>query len=352
MTSIAAPRRRRARQDPQGNAKPTVIDVARKAGVSSATVSRVLNGKATVTDEMRELVLGTVRQMGFRPNAMAQGLRKGQSNTFALLVGDIEQTHFSSLTSHVQATLEQAGVDLLLFNLGHSKSRLVEFLPRAVAMRLKGVIMALSDDVTKEILPHLDYLRENGLLVIAIGQNLNRYNVPSIVHDERLAARASVSYMLAQGRRRIAYVGRIKGSSVGTERFRGYRAALSQSPKLFDPELVWDVSFRYAAGREAVAKALNSGVSFDGVQAGSDELAMGALAALHDHGRKVPKDVAVIGFGGLEMGAYTRPSLTSISSHHDLAAEHLREVLRRTDCGEPLPTLTTVQRTLIRRESA
>lgn len=301
---------------------------------------------------MRERVLGAVRDMGFRPNPMAQGLRKGQANTVALLVGDIEQTHFSSLTNHVQATLEEIGIDLFLFNLGHSESRLVEFLERAVTMRLKGVVLALSDDVSKVVAPLLENLRTNGILVVAIGQNLNRYGVPSIVNDERSASHAAVSYLISQGRRKIAYVGRIKGSLIGSERFRGYKAALIQHDNAFDQELVWDVAFRYPAGRDAVMKALERGLFFDGIQAGSDELAMGALAALSDRGLKVPEEVAVIGFGGLEMGAYTYPPLTSISSHPEIAAAHLREIFRCADDGEQPPFLTHVQRTLIRRQSA
>lgn len=343
--------KRRPRQDPQGGAKPTVLDVARSAGVSSATVSRVLNGKGTVTSEMRERVLGAVRQMGFRPNPMAQGLRKGQANTVALLVGDIEQTHFSALTNHVQTTLEEIGIGLLLFNLGHSESRFVEFLQRAVAMRLKGVVIALSDDVPRAVVPLLEELQANGILVVSIGQNLNRYGVPSIVHDERSVTQAAVAYLIAQGRRKIAYVGRQKGSFIGTERFRGYKASLTQH-NLFDEDLVWDVAFRYPAGRDAVVGALKKGLHFDGIQAGSDELAMGALSALSDHGLKVPKDVAVIGFGGLEMGAFTCPSLTTISTHPEIAATHLREIIRRADSGEPPPMLSHVHRTLIRRQSA
>src|SRR5882672_10330698 len=106
----------------------TVIDVARQAGVSSATVSRVLNGNTTVDPDMRNRVHSAVKKLDFRPNPMAQGLRKGQSNTVALLVGDIAQTHFSELTMQLQAALEENGIDLLLFNLGHSANRLSEFL--------------------------------------------------------------------------------------------------------------------------------------------------------------------------------------------------------------------------------
>ena len=88
----------------------TVVDVARQAGVSLATVSRVLNGTATVSEEMRERVQRAVRTLDFRPNAMARGLRKGQTTSVALLVGDIAQRHFAELTMRVQAALEQAGL--------------------------------------------------------------------------------------------------------------------------------------------------------------------------------------------------------------------------------------------------
>src|SRR5690606_29720934 len=99
----------------------TVVDVARRAGVSLATVSRVLNGSAAVSEDKRLSVEAAMEALGYRPNPMAQGLRKGQSNTIALLVGDIAQRHFAELTQHVQGTLEEAGHDLLLFNLGHRR---------------------------------------------------------------------------------------------------------------------------------------------------------------------------------------------------------------------------------------
>jgi len=329
----------------------TVISVARKAGVSSATVSRVLNGSATVSSEMRERVMAAVNELGFHLNPMAQGLRKGQTNTVALLVGDIEQTHFSALTKQVQAALEGIGLDLLLYNLGHSQSRLESFLARAIAMRLRGVVLALSDSLSRSIEPLLARLEQHGVELVCIGQNLTRFNVPSIVHEERVAATRSVDYLLAQGRTRIAYVGHIKGSTVGSERYRGYRRALEQAGLPVHEELVWDVVYRYAAGRDAVIKALERGIEFDGLQAGSDELAMGALAALQERGLAIPSDVAVVGFGGIDMAAYTRPPLTTLSSHPEEAAAHLRRLFLDGRAEGPAK-VTWVERSLIRRVSA
>jgi DNA-binding LacI/PurR family transcriptional regulator len=331
---------------------PTVIDVARAAGVSAATVSRVLNGSTVVNVEMRERVLNAVKELDFHPNQMAQGLRRGQAKAVALLVGDIEQTHFSALTKHVQSALEEIGLDLLLFNLGHSENRLADFLQRASALRLRGIVMALSDTVSKKVGPLLASLRESGMLIVSVGQNLNRYKVPSIVHEERAAASRSVAYLLQQGRKRIAYLGRINGSAVGSERFRGYREAHAQAGLPIQEKLVWDKAFRYAAGYDSVQSALDARVKFDGLQAGSDELAMGAIAALGDRGLLVPRDVAVIGFGDVEMGAYLRPSITTLSSYPNVAAEHVREIFRLAESGAEPPPITLLQRALVKRASA
>jgi len=326
----------------------TVLDVARQAGVSPATVSRVLNGNTAVSVDMREKVLECARQLGYRPNPMAQGLRKGQSNTVALLVGDIAQRHFAELTLHVQSALEAIDVDLQLFNLGHSPDRLTEFVCRAPSMKLRGVVLAVSDKIHRDVLGALAALRELGLTVVSIGQDLTRHGIASIAHDERAAAQRAVTYLIEQGRRRIAYIGNIRNSAIGTERFRGYQAAL-RAADAYDETLVWDMTYRYAAGRDAVLRALDRGISFTGIQAGSDEIAMGAMAALRDRGLAVPQDVAVVGFGDIEMGAYLRPALTTLSSHPDVAARHLCEFFAGDD---PPAELRLMQRTLVERDSA
>jgi DNA-binding LacI/PurR family transcriptional regulator len=329
----------------------TVIDVAREAGVSLATVSRVLNGTAAVSAHLREKVSAAVQALEYRPNLMAQGLRKGQSNTVALLVGDIAQRHFAELTMHVQSALEEVGADVMLFNLGHSEARLAEFLERAPSMRLRGVVIALSDTVPIAVAPLVAELSTQGLTVVSIGQDLRRFGVPSIVHEERAAARRSVAYLLARGHRRIAYVGRIKGSAIGTERFHGYRAALRKAGH-FDDALVFDMAFRYAAGRDAVLRALDCRIAFTAMQTGSDEIATGAMAALRDRGLRVPEDVAIVGFGDVEMGAYLRPALTTLSTHPHLAAQHLRDYFRPDAIAADEPPLVLLKRNLVERHSA
>lgn len=326
-----------------------MMDVARAAGVSTATVSRVLNGTDVVSKKMRSRVLAAIDELGFNLNPIAQGLRKGHSNTVALLVSDIEQAHFSAMTKQVQGSLESLGLDLLLFNVEHSAQRLDSFLHRVLTMRLKGVIVALSDKLGKTVMTTLRQLADHGVTVVSIGQNLSDYKIASVVQTEREATAASVLYLLNQGRKHIAYLGRIKGSAIGTERYEGYKEALSKAG-LFDPALTWDVAYRFSAGRLAIEQAFDAGLIFDGVQAGSDEMAIGAIAALTDRHINVPADVAVIGFGGIEMGAHVRPALTTISSHPEDVGIHVANLFASN--LHAAGSLSVVQRSLIHRDSA
>ena len=117
---------------------PNLHDVARHAGVSIATVSRVLRGISTIAPATRERVLSSVKELGYAPNSIGQALRAGHVNSVALLMGDIEQGWYSSLARDMQLALEAQGINLLLFNLGHSVTRLREVLERAVSMRLRA----------------------------------------------------------------------------------------------------------------------------------------------------------------------------------------------------------------------
>ncbi|BBK40943.1 transcriptional regulator [Allostella vacuolata] len=327
----------------------TVLDVARRAGVSSATVSRVLSGKGNVGEEARRRVLDAVRELDFQPNRMAQGLRRGRGNAVGLLVGDIEQNVYSALTKHVQTALGEIGLDLMLYNLDHSAERLRTMLEAAPAMGLRGVALATTDIIPMATIgPLLRGLQAGGMSVVSIGQRLHKDGIPSIVYEERAAARRAVAYLLEGGRSPVAYLGRLTGSAVGTDRYRGYAAAVTGAGQALRRELVWDVAYRFAAGYEATSRALDAGLDFRAIQCGSDELALGALAAIRDRGRAVPDDIAVIGFGNLDWGGHVRPALTTLSVHPATVAGHMARML----AGDETKLLTVIPRTLVRRGSA
>lgn len=331
----------------------TMVDIARMAGVSPATVSRVLTGSASVNAETRAKVMAVIETHDFKRNPMAQSLRSGRGTSVAMLVGDIEQSNYSALTRCTQEGLAQLGLDLLLYNLGHSETRLIQFLERAPAMRLRGIVIASPDAVreSRALKNALTTLKAEGIALVAIGQQLGRLGIASIVYEESAAVESSVAYLISGERTPVAYLGRIQGSAPGTERFAGYAAAHRAAKLRIRRRLVWDVAYRHRAGYDAVAKALDEGLDFRAIQAGSDELALGAIAALRDRGLRTPQDVAVVGLGDIEWGQYVRPALSTLSTHPQEVAARVRGLLERD--GAPAPeALPPLRRTLIKRESA
>jgi DNA-binding LacI/PurR family transcriptional regulator len=331
----------------------TMVDIARIAGVSPATVSRVLTGSAAVADGTRTKVMAVIEAHGFRRNPLAQGLRSGRGTSVAMLVGDIEQSNYSALTRFTQEGLAALGLDLLVYNLGHSEKRLLEFLARAPAMGLRGIVIASPDALRqgRALKSALATLAGNGIALVAIGQQLARFGIASVVYDEAAAVAQSVGYLLATDRAPVAYLGRIDGSATGTERFGGYCAAHAAAGQKVRKRRVWDVAYRHRAGYDAVCRALDAAIPFRAIQAGSDELALGAIAALRDRALHIPGDVAVVGLGDIEWGQYVRPALTTLSTHPEQVAERIARLFARAE-GDPMPRWSPLERTLLRRESA
>jgi DNA-binding LacI/PurR family transcriptional regulator len=333
--------------------KSGILEVARQAGVSSASVSRALSGHPAVSDNMKARVLAAAADLGFHPNQMAQGLRRGRSTTVGLLVGDIEQGVYASLTKEIQAALETLGLDLLLYNLGHSHDRLKNILARSDSLQLHGIIIAASDTFSEDNLAVLSRkAAEQHFPILAIGLSLHEQGIPSIVYDDSEAVMRSVTHLIATRGPGIAYLGRIGGSASGTKRFSGYKAALAAHGIQIDQRLVWDAAFRYRAGHDSVERALDMGWAFRAIQAGSDELALGAMAALNARGLRIPEDVAIVGIGNIESAAYSSPSLTTHGAAPEAIARLVAERLKEWQSNGIAGEVITLSRPFIRRASA
>jgi DNA-binding LacI/PurR family transcriptional regulator len=333
----------------------SVVAVASHAGVSPATVSRVLAGRVPVAAETRARVLEAIEQLGYRPNEVARSLRAGRGRAVALVTGDIEQGINAALAKHVQSELEALGLDLLLFNMGHREERLRHFLERAPSLGLRGVLLTsphVMDMPT--LMPVIDAATRSGVVILSIGQDFSPFGIASIVHDNAGGAAAAVAHLVAQGRTPIAFVGRIETSAVGRARFEGYRQALLFHGQAIDPTLVWDISegYRADAGYQAAAQALASKLRFGAVLAASDELALGCMAAAADHGLRVPDDIAFVGFGGLGWGTFSRPSMTTVSLDADAVARAVGEIFKARDGGPPPSGRQIIPTKLVLRQSA
>jgi DNA-binding LacI/PurR family transcriptional regulator len=332
----------------------TLHSVAKHANVSSATVSRVLSSSSVVAPETRARVMSAIESLGYRPNLLAQSLRLGRGRSVALVVGDIEQSFYSVMTSHIQAAIEEIGLDLLLFNLRHSEDRLWGLFERAKGLRLRGLLLAASHLLPEPKLESLAMdLGEANIPVISIGQRLQRVGLTSIVDDDNSGAITAMIHLKERGRFPVAFVGRIDDSALGRDRYLGYREALRQLDQPFDPDLVWNCvdKYRFGAGYETIGRALDAGLAFRGVLAASAELAAGAMAAVIDRGLRVPSDVAFVGFGGSEWAAFVRPGLTTVVGDIGATARQVRDTFFLLDGDDTPPALTVIEPKLEIRQS-
>jgi DNA-binding LacI/PurR family transcriptional regulator len=333
----------------------SVVAVASHAGVSPATVSRVLAGRVPVAAETRARVLEAIERLGYRPNEVARSLRVGRGRAVALVTGDIEQGIYAALAKHVQGELEALGLDLLLFNLGHREDRLRHFLERAPSLGLRGIVLSSPHDMDMaELAPVMQAATASGLTILSVSQDLSAFGIASIVHDDSGGAAAAVNHLLARGRVPVAFVGRIATSAVGRARFEGYRDALLAAGQALDPALVWDISqgYRADAGYQAMTVAMAADLGFRAVLAASDELALGCIAAAADRGSAVPDDIAVIGFGGLGWGTFARPSMTTVSLDTDAMARAVGEIFAARQDSPPRAGRRLVPTKLVLRQSA
>lgn len=326
----------------------TIADVARAAGVSVATVSRVMNHPDVVLPETRERVEEAIASTGYHPNRAAKALRTHHFSAVAVAVGDAANPFFARLVKAVQAVGDEHECTVMLYDLDHRASRLSDFIEILPRWGVDGAIIATGDDL--ELDP--DFLemaaRLNATTPIVLGQD--KGGLPAVVSDHRSAATRAVQHLAEVGVTRPVFVGTSNSSVIATERHDGFMDGVHDLGLQVTHPV--ECAMGYAPAYEAVLERAATD-EFDGVVAANDQVAIGVLRALHDQGLHVPQDVAVIGFDGLHYAPYVVPSLSTmaldISELGRAQAEYLFGLL--SPDGPPAQP-PSVQHTLVVRESS
>lgn len=288
----------------------TQFDVARRAGVSQRTVSNVVNGLATVGPEVRERVMDAIRELDYRPSLAARGLRVGRSGLLQLVVPELDVAYFSELARHVVAAAEDRGYALLVRQTLGSPERERGALDDAAGEYVEGTILSAVGPVDE-----LLAARRTRTPVVLIGEGSGRSAVDHVGIDDEAAAFAATQHLLAAGHRRVAFIGADPASSLRMAALRrdGYTRALAAAGMAVDERLVArTLSYHRPDGARAMAALLDLAEPPDAVFAATDLLALGALHEAHERGVRVPDEVAVVGFDGLEEGRYSAPTLTTV----------------------------------------
>ena len=319
--------------------KPTIYDVARLAGVSTATVSRALNGTGQIAAATQRAIDDAVEQLGYQPNTAARSLVTRSSQTIAVLLPEITNPFYAALVSGVQERALEAGHTLLLCTTESDPDREDDYLRLLHAKQVDGVL------VDGLVLPPARIARfvRDGLPIVCLDRDVDSTRVPLVQVDNRRGARLATEHLLSLGHRRVAHVSGAPGLGISEERIAGYTDVHNAFGYAVDPELMAVGGFTEVGGYEATQELLaNVRHPFTALFAANDLSALGALSALAESGLHVPGDISVVGFDDLRLSRFTTPPLTTV---HQPAAEIARratELLLELAAGRPVEQMRTL----------
>ncbi|MDX3642607.1 LacI family DNA-binding transcriptional regulator [Streptomyces sp. MB09-02B] len=330
---------------------PTIHDVAREAGVSRGTVSRVLNGGHYVSPTAAEAVNAAIRKTGYVVNRHARSLITGRSDSIGFLLTEpqeklFEDPNFNVLLRCCTQALAAHDIPLLLMVAGteDERRRITRYI---TAGHVDGVLVVSSHSAD----PVAQELREAGIPLVQCGKPMTPGSkVSYVAADDRDGARDMVRHLLSLGRRRIGVVSGPLDSPGGVDRLAGYKEVLAEAGVEIDERLIASGDYSRASGEAGTDLLLQRAPDLDAVFVASDLMAQGALAALRRAGRRVPEDVSVGGFDDSAAATESVPALTTIRQPYDRISNEMVRVLLAQIGGEA-PAAVILPTELVRRES-
>ncbi|MEV5410476.1 LacI family DNA-binding transcriptional regulator [Thermopolyspora sp. NPDC052614] len=314
--------------------RPTLEAVAARAGVGRGTVSRVINGSPKVSERARDAVLRAIDELGYVPNRAARSLVTRRTDTVALVVSESEQRvfdepYFAGVIRGIGAALSETGLQLILTmaQTRDEHARLEQYL---TGQHVDGVLLISLHGAD----PLPGRLEEMGVPTVVGGRPVGITPYSYVDVDNRAGARQAVKYLLSKGRRRIATIAGTQDMGVGVDRLAGYRDALIATGV---PECVAFGDFSEESGAAAMRELLEKEPGIDAVFTASDPMAMGAMHVLKESGRRIPDDVAVIGFDDSSASRlYIDPPLTTVHQPTEEMGRQMAHLLVARINGEQL----------------
>jgi len=317
----------------------TLRDVAERAGVSSRTVSNVVNGYAPVSEATRQRVQKAVDELGYRPNVLARNLASGRSGQIAVVVPYLDTPYFAELLQGIIRAARVQGYNVLIDQTDGDAEHEKTFLTGGSQQLLfDGVIFSPLGLGQSDL-----SARDPSIPLVVLGERVSDGGFDHVGIDDVAASREAVEHLLALGRRRVAAIGDqpYRTGEAAQLRTRGFRLAHERAGLPVHEELVVSTPrFNRSDGATAMARLLDLPEPPDAVFCYSDLVALGAMRTLTARGLRVPEDVAIVGYDDIEDGAYANPPVTTISPDKKMIAETAVErLLKRINSPTPVPGL-------------
>ena len=323
----------------------TVHEVARVAGVSAATVSRMLNGTAKVSDDKRRVIENAIERLNYKPNVLAQNLKTGSSRTIGILTQSLASGYFADAMAGVDDALQGTGYAPLIVSGHWHADEEAERIELLIARRVDGLVILSGKLKDEQILALSEQLP-----IVAFGRDLQGPRTYGFCLDNYRGAVDAVEHLVANGHRDIAFIAGPPDHRDALARLAGYHDTLARHKIKRQPKLVAPGDFSESGGLAAVEQLLAGGKRFTAIFAANDLTAYGARLALYRRGIAVPQDVSVVGFDDLHSSMYTTPPLTTVRQPLFDVGQRLGRAILTMIRREPL-ALEVPQPSLVVRES-
>jgi DNA-binding LacI/PurR family transcriptional regulator len=337
--------RRRSAPRP-GARSATINEVAARARVSTATVSRVVAGTGRVSDALREQVLRAARQLDYRPNRVARNLRVRATRTVGVVIPDIVNPFFTGMVRGIEDALQAADYTLLLGNSDGRSERERLYLDTLRAEGVAGILFVPSSDQPDAYVS----LVRAGVPLVAIDRSPAGLEVDLVTVTNEEGAHAGVAHLCGHGWKRIGIVTGPSHLNVARERERGYERALREAGMPVDPDLVRRADFKEQGGYDAMRSLLSLPDRPTAVFVANNLMAMGALHAIGDAGLAIPRDIGIVCFDDVPWGAWLLPPLTAVAQPaFELGATAARMLLNRLrEADSPVRKVVLPTRLVVR----
>lgn len=287
----------------------TIYEVSELAGVSLATVSRVMNDSGRVSDKTRDKVLAAMRELDYRPNTVAQSLASNRSNCVGVLVSEISGPIFGSMLSGIEAELSQAG-KFTIFATGHSDAEKEREAIRFLISRNCDALILHVEALSDEYLLEQKYGALPFLIVNRVVPGLEEN---CIALNNEQGGYAATNMLLEMGHRDIAYISGPLDWGDASARLAGHKRALEEHGQCFDERLLVEGDYHEATGSNAMTQLLQQGIPFSAVVCANDDMAAGAIEMIRGRGLSIPDDLSVVGFDNAPISRYLYPKLSTIN---------------------------------------
>ncbi|REE86208.1 LacI family transcriptional regulator [Paenibacillus taihuensis] len=329
--------------------QPKIKDVARLAGVSVTTVSRVLNGEKYVKDDLKRRVNLAIEELGYAPSHIARSLVRNKTNLIGVIVPDITSSFYATILSSIEEAASDNDYNLLVCNISEDIDKEQKYLNVFQEMRVEGIII-MHEKINDEIRGIIHKMK---IPVIFSSVKPIDQQFVSVIVDDYKAAYDATNYLIGLGHEAIGFIGGdMRDITSGQNRYSGYRNALTGGGIRIVHEYIRFGDYKVKSGYEQMKELLRVKNLPTAVFAVSDDMAVGAMNCIRDNGLRVPEDISVMGFDGSQLTELTRPTLTSMEQPiQEMGKVTMQVLLKQVETGEVPDRDIILEHRLVSRES-